>query len=228
MQRGEILLDVECLKGWQEELERMNEGKEGSAFVYSDSLILFLGTLKVAFRLGYREGEGLARSIAKLTDIPVPDYSTINRRLARLALDLSQFPREGKPIILAVDASGLQVVRRKGWMRKKRKGFVKIHVAVDIKTKRVVGLQITDDRIHDSSKFIDLVEASARPVNVDKVLADGGYDNGDSFTWLAEHEIEAGILPRKNARPGTSGARSTVVTACQQNRSQWKQAVGYG
>ena len=65
-------------------------------------------------------------------------------------------------------------------------------------------------------------------VDIEKVLADGSYDNGDSFTWLAEHEIEAGILPRKNARPGTSGARSEVVTACQQNRNQWKKDVGYG
>ncbi len=108
IQRGEILLDIECLKGWQDELRKMNEKKQGRKFTFSDSLILFLGTLKASFCLGYREGEGVARSISKLTDIPVPTYSTVNRRLTRLEVDLSQLPFDGKPIILAVDASGLQ------------------------------------------------------------------------------------------------------------------------
>lgn len=208
VQRGEILLDIECLKGWQDELRKMNQKKRGRKFSFSDSLILFLGTLKVAFQLGYREGEGVARSISKLTDIPVPTYSTVSRRLARLELDLSQFPSDGKPITLAVDASGLQVVRRKGWMRKKRKGFVKIHIAVEIKTKEVLALEITDDQVHESAKLQQLVASSAQQAEIDKVLADGGYDSGDCFEWLAEHQIEAGILPRKNARPGPSGARS--------------------
>jgi hypothetical protein len=206
----------------------MNEDKEGRCFTYPDSLILFLATLKVAFHLGYREAEGLARSVSKLTDIPVPTYSTVNRRLKKLELDLSQLPPQGEPITLAVDASDLQVVHRKGWMRKKRKGFVKIHIAIEIKTKKVIALEITDDQIYESAKFQELVTTSTKQADVEKALADGGYDSGDCFEWLAEHEIEAGILPRKNARPGPSGARSDVVTACQQNRSQWKKDIGYG
>lgn len=228
VQRGEILLNVDCLQGWREELGQMNEDKLGRDFSYPDSLILFLGTLKVAFRLGYREGEGLARSISKLTDIPVPSYSTVNRRLKKLKFDLSQLPSDGKPITLAVDASGLQVVRRTGWMRKKRKGFVKIHIAIEIKTKEVIAREITDDQVHESAKFEELVDTSTQLFDVEKVLADGGYDSGDCFEWLAKHQIEAGILPRKNARPGPSSARSEVVTACQQNRSQWKKDLGYG
>jgi hypothetical protein len=228
VQRGEILLNVDCLEGWQDELQQMNEYKEGHCFEFSDSLILFLATLKVAFNLGYREAEGLARSVSKLTDIPVPTYSTVNRRLKKLELDLSQLPPQGEPITLAVDASGLQVVHRKGWMRKKRKGFVKIHIAIEIKSRKVIALEITDDQIHESAKFQELVTTSTKQADVEKALADGGYDSGDCFFRLAEHEIEAGILPRKNARPGPSGVRSDVVTACQQDRSQWKKDIGYG
>ncbi len=192
------------------------------------TFILFLVTLKVAFCLGYREGEGVARSISKLTDIPVPTYSTVSRRLARLKLDLSQFPSDVNPITLAVDASGLQVIHRNGWMRKKCKGFVKNHIAIEIKIKKVSALEITDDQIHKNGKLRQLVASSAQQAEIDELLADGGYDSGDCFEWLAEHQIEAGILPRKNARIGSFGARSVVVTACQKNRSQWKKDIGYG
>jgi len=44
VQRGEILLKVERLQGWQEELQEMNLGKNGRPFRYPHSLILFLGT----------------------------------------------------------------------------------------------------------------------------------------------------------------------------------------
>jgi hypothetical protein len=166
VQRGEILLNLDCLQGWRDELRHMNEHKLGCDFTYPDSLILFLGTLKVAFRLGYREAEGLARSISKLTDIPVPTYSTVNRRLKRLELDLSQLLADGEPITLAVDASGLQVVHRKGWMRKKRKGFLKIHIAIEIKTKEIIALGITDEQIHESAKFEELVATSTQHADV--------------------------------------------------------------
>jgi hypothetical protein len=49
VQRGEILLAVESLFGWQEELQEMNQKKNGRPFRYPHSLILFLGTLRVVF-----------------------------------------------------------------------------------------------------------------------------------------------------------------------------------
>lgn len=228
VRRGEILLDVDCLKGWQQELQAMNEDKEGRKFVYSESLIMFLSALKLVFQLGYREAEGLARGLSKLTGIPVPDYSTINRRMGQLDVNLGPQLAHGESVILAVDATGMQVVHRKDWMRKKRKGFVKIHVAIDTKTKQVVSLEITDDLVHDSARFKQLIEAACDPTKITKALADGSYDTEESFTLLAEHAIEAGILPRKNAKDSGSGARSEIVRACQKSRTEWKQQVEYG
>jgi len=206
----------------------MNCGKPGRGFVYSQSLILFLGGLKVIFGLGYREAEGLARGLSKLTRIPVPDYSTINRRIGQLDLALGHQPAQDESVILAVDATGMQVIHRKGWMRKKRKGFVKIHIAIDTKTKQVVSLEITDDQIHDSARFKDLIEGTGEISRISKVLADGSYDNEESFDYLAKHAIEAGILPRENAKDSGSGTRSQTVRACQKSRSKWKAQIDYG
>jgi hypothetical protein len=51
VQRGEILLAVESLKGWKEELKEMNFKKKGRPFLYPHSLILFFGILRVVFGL---------------------------------------------------------------------------------------------------------------------------------------------------------------------------------
>ena len=36
---------------------------------------------------------------------------------------------------------------------RKRRGFVKIHVAVDTKTKEVLSLEVTDEKVVDHHKF---------------------------------------------------------------------------
>lgn len=58
VQRGEILLAVESLQGWQEELVEMNRGKNGRPFRYPHSVMLFLGKLRVVFSLPYRKWRG--------------------------------------------------------------------------------------------------------------------------------------------------------------------------
>ena len=51
----------------------------------------------------------------------------------------------------------------------KRREFLKIHV--DVKFKQITGLEITDDKSHDSKCFTSLVEQSKQFCNVTKILA---------------------------------------------------------
>ncbi len=53
--------------------------------------------------------------------------------------------------------------------------------AVDVKSKQITGLEITDDKSHDSKHFTSLVEQSKQSGNVRKVLTDGAYDVKDNF-----------------------------------------------
>lgn len=55
-------------------------------------------------------------------------------------------------------------------MRRKRKGYIKIHVGVDTKTKQVVSLEVTDE----GKKLKPLVRKARRKARVKKVLGDGG------------------------------------------------------
>ena len=43
------------------------------------------------------------------------------------------------------------------WNTQNRKGYLKIHVAVNIKTKEILALKVTDEKVHDSKMLKKLV-----------------------------------------------------------------------
>jgi len=126
VQRGEILLSVESLRDWREELKEMNLGKKGRPSLYPHSLMLFLGIIRVVFRLPYRQLEGFAKGMGKILSISAPDYTTLSLRIPKLEIDLGYKIREGEEVVIAVDSTGVKVTNRGEWMRKKRKGYIKI------------------------------------------------------------------------------------------------------
>ncbi len=55
-------------------------------------------------------------------------------------------------IIIAVDRSGIKLTNRGQWMDKKwnvqnGKGYLKIHVAVNMKTKEILALEVTNEKV---------------------------------------------------------------------------------
>ena len=65
---------------------------------------------------------------------------------------------DDKPITLIVDASGLSISKKgdyieEKWIREKKE-FVKLHIAVDEKSKEVVSFRITKGNVHDTKKFV--------------------------------------------------------------------------
>ncbi len=44
------------------------------------------------------------------------------------------------------------------WDVKNKKGYLKIHVAVNIKTKEILALKVTDEKVHDGKVMKNLVE----------------------------------------------------------------------
>jgi Transposase DDE domain len=63
---------------------------------------------------------------------------------------------DGKPITLIVDASGLTITKKgdyleQKWIRKKKE-FVKLHIAVDAKSKKIMSFRVTKGDVHDSKK----------------------------------------------------------------------------
>ncbi len=57
-------------------------------------------------------------------------------------------------IIIALYSTGIKVTNRGQWMQEKwwqvkKKGYLKIHIAVNIKTKEILALEVTDEKVHD-------------------------------------------------------------------------------
>src|SRR5215210_7478866 len=85
----------------------------------SEEALQALFMLQSFFRLPLRALEGFSRSILALleVDLPVPDYSTLCRRRQNLEGELGAVPRpkDGKPLHLVIDSSGLKVFGEGEW-----------------------------------------------------------------------------------------------------------------
>jgi len=237
VKRGELLIDLDFVEKWEEELEEMNWGKRGKPFDYPESLIEFLAFPRYFFRLPFRQEEGFVEAIAKLLpELEVPDYTTIYRRINRLKPKFERSLRRlGDDVVIAIDASGIKVTNRGEWRRelwggKSKRGYLKIHVAVDVKTGQILAMEITDDRTGDSRKFKSLVERASERANVKLALADSAYDSRENFNLLETKGIEPGIRIKHGASSKARGSWARRRTALEflKNEKKWKQRVGYG
>jgi hypothetical protein len=165
VRRGEILLGFDVINNWDTELKEMNKDKVGEPFHYPNTFLLLLGYAKVYFHLPYRQTEGIAQGHAKGKVPSIPDYTTISRRINKLDIKIKDNKyREFQDdyLIIAIDSTGIKVTNRGQWMRDKwnikRKGYLKIHIAVNVKSKKIISMKVTDEHIHDSKMLPQLVE----------------------------------------------------------------------
>lgn len=232
--RGEILLDLGLLQSWGEELEEMNGGKEGGRYRYPHSLIELQALLKAFFRLPYRQLEGLTHALSRWEPkLRAPDYTTTWRRVNALTIDLEPRLDPDEWVTIAVDASGVKVADRGEWMRTKwrrRRGFLKIHIAVDVKTKQILAIEVTDERTGDGRMLEPLVENAEMCCRVERVILDGAYDSRRNFSYLSGKGIDPAIKVRKNSSRRARGcpARKRVVLEYLRDPEEWKRRVGYG
>jgi Transposase DDE domain len=233
VRRGEILLDFDLLDEWTEELKKMNNGKEGARFRYPEAFMRLLAYIHVLFHLPYRQEEGFINALSKHVDgLEVPDYTTIWERTNVLEMDLDGVDTS-KPISVAIDSSGIKVSNAGDWMRKKwkvKRGYLKIHLAVDARSKQAVSMQVTEEDVSDGSQTELLVNGAMAKNDVERVYADGAYDRRANFNLLASYGIDPAIKVRKNASRKAKGsyARKVEVIAQQTDFEAWKKDKRYG
>lgn len=232
VRRGEILLSFDVMETWKDELDMMNRGKEGKTFKYPDSFMQTLGYARAYLHLPYRQTEGLIRTHMKDTMKHTPTYSAIFKRVNKLDIKLDQsVVKSTDDIVIAIDSTGIKVANRGEWMRDKwhkRRGFLKIHVAVDVKSKKITGLDVTDETSHDSKHMVSLLEQSEKYGNVASALMDGAFDSEDGFLQLWNRNIISGIKVRENSACTGDTPRGLYATWQISDYDSWKEGVGYG
>ena len=232
VRRGQVLLDFDVIDNWYKELEIMNKGKVGEPYSYPSSFLQLLGYMHVYFHLPYRQTEGVVKAHTTKNVPSIPHYSTINRRVNKLDIQIND--KVGNDIIIAIDSTGIKVSNRGEWMRHKwhirRKGYLKIHVAVDIRKKKMLSLEVTSEEVHDGKMLSNLVDNTLKSNTVKSLLGDGSYDSNKNFRYLSQKRIKVGIKTRKNSkvRPTNCKARNMAVLRQQRNIKRWKHSVSYG
>ena len=111
-----------------------------------------------------------------------------------------------------------------------RKGYLKIHVAFDIKKKRILSLEVTSEEVHDGRMLSKLVDNASENNHVKGMLAYGMYDSNNNFRYLSKNHIKPCIKTRSNSKVRSTNchARNMSVVKQQANLKRWKRSVSYG
>jgi hypothetical protein len=90
IKRGELLLSLDFLKGYELELSIKNDCKVGHPFKITNRYIEFLMVVRYLFSMPYRQIEGFTRALNRLIPkLLSVDYSWVRRCMLRL--DLSPY-----------------------------------------------------------------------------------------------------------------------------------------
>jgi hypothetical protein len=232
VKRGLILLDLDFVAGWSRELKAMNTHKEGARYRYPESFIKLLAVVH-AYVLPYRQLEGFMRGLSQYVDgLKAPDYTTIWWRISRMKVDLASTVDLDKDVTIAVDSSGIKVTNRGEWIHKKwrvKRGFIKMHIAVDTKTKQILAVEVTREDVGDGRVFGRLVKGSADVAGVKRVIGDGAYDSRSNFLQASRMGVDALIRVRKNASSRLRGCVSRRAAVIEQlGNDDWRRERGYG
>jgi len=213
----------------------LNDSKVGRPFKITYGYIVFLAVVRYLFSMPYRQIEGFTRALHRLVPrLPTLDYSWARRRILRLDLSPYESLRgyDG-PIVIAVDSSGVSVHKCGGWVERlygKKKRYIKIHFAVDVRTKEVVAMEVTTDDVHDSEVLPSLMMNASRHRAIIEAFMDGAYDSSKNYALLGKMGIKPIIKPRRNARVdrGPPERRSSAIMFKTLGEKAWGRLMGYG
>jgi len=124
------------------------------------------------------------------------------------------------------------------WNVQNRKGYLKIHVALNIKNKEILAFGVTDEKVRDSKMlkklvnrvFGDSVEPNMTAKKIESVLADGAHDTNSNFRYPEHRGIKPRIKIRKNSIISSRNysLRNREVRLQIENLLKWKKKSKYG
>ena len=237
-QRGSLTVwfTDEAIEGWRAEPRTTPGGQPW----YSPLAILTALTLRAAFRLALRQTEGLIGSIIGLLGLAltVPDHSTLSRRAKTLAVPRPQPRRDGEPVHLLVDSTGLKLYGAGEWLVEKhgtktRRSWRKLHIGLDAETGQIVAAALTAKEVDDGAEVGPLLDQVPGPVA--SFTGDGAYDQDGVSTAVAERHPEAAVIvpPRSTAVPSETAETAPtqrdrhLQNIAKHGRAAWQKASGY-
>ncbi|MCB1528762.1 MAG: IS5 family transposase [Hyphomicrobiaceae bacterium] len=239
--RGSLTLWItpEALSGWAAKRRKTRGGQPR----YSDMAIETTLTLGMVFGLRLRQSEGLLSSVLDMMalDLPVPDHTTLSRRARTWkpsARSNDCQPVASGPLHVLVDSTGLKVYGAGQWLEEKhgaksRRGWRKLHLAVDADNGEIIAHSLTDQEAGDTSQLKPLLDQIDDEIG--QFTADGAYDGYPTYDAVFHHSAGARVVipPRSNAlrQPNAQAScqRDDHIASMQADgRLKWQTSTGYG
>jgi hypothetical protein len=239
--RGSLTLWItpEALSSWQAPKRTTRGGQPR----YSDLAIETALTLGLVFGLRLRQTEGLLTSVLKLMrlDLAVPDHTTLSRRARTWQSADRRDSRSASikgPVHVLIDSTGLEVYGAGQWLEEKhgaksRRGWRKLHLALDADSGDIIAHVMTSQDMGDSSQVGPLLNQIDGPIG--KFTADGAYDGDPTYGAVSRHSTDAAVIipPRANtidrSETGIDSQRDRHIAAINTDgRMKWQTATGYG
>jgi hypothetical protein len=235
--RGSITLWIseDVLQAWKPAPEAVR--LRGGQKQYTDGAIECLLMVKQVYHLAYRQTEGFAQSLSQTLGValPIPDYTTLNRRAKWLDVKL---PTSDKgPIHAVLDSTGLKVygegewkVRQHGYS--KRRTWRKLHLGVDEATGEIEAELLTGAGVDDAAAAAGLLKQTQ--AEIDQLSGDGAYDKEKVYQAAAAKGVrKITIPPRRDAvlweENGSEPHPRNENLRCiwERGRKEWKEESGY-
>lgn len=236
--RGSLTLWIsqELIENWT---TTEKSGGRGASPTYTDAAIETMAMVKYLFGQASRQAEGMLSSIFEMmkVSLPVPDHTTLSRRLARLPVRLPVKNKEQARHVVC-DSTGVKVygegewkVRQHGYS--KRRTWRKLHLCVDEETLEIIVAGGSTNSVSDG-EMLPLMLAEVRD-EVCQVSCDGIYDQRKCYEAINGVSARAAIPPRRGARiwqhANTRAERhmrdENLRSIRKKGRKKWKEDVGY-
>jgi hypothetical protein len=191
----------------------------------------------MVFHLPLRQTEGLLRSLADMleAELPVPDHTTLSRRLKTLGALSFRTVANHRPIHLFIDSTGLRIHVGNLPRPPKNRAWRKLHLAVDAGTGEIVASDLTSRRTHDCARVPALLgQIDSR---VASICADGAYDTegvyeaaqaqgeGRAVSVLIPPGRDAQLSPRPSA--ALEERNRNIRSIRRLGRREWHKRSGY-
>ncbi|NLS07337.1 IS5 family transposase [Rhizobium sp. P32RR-XVIII] len=231
-----LWLTPEALSGWAAPRRTTRGGQRH----YSDLAIETTLMLGIAFGLRLRQSEGLLSSVLALMglDLPVPDHTTLSRRARTWKPSAKRRAEPDAPLHVLVDSTGLKIYDAGQWLEEKhgaksRRGWRKLHLALDADSGEIIAHALTDQDTSDASQVAPLLDQIDDEIG--RFTADGAYDGDPTYNAVLRHSTEAKIVippratavARQEAEPVNQRDRH-VASIQADGRLKWQASTGYG
>ena len=208
-------------------------------FKLSNLTVLLL--LKILFGISYRTIASANKDLqiyALLGMKRAPCYKTIQNTISYLDeqffIKINKLFIPSKVNLAGIDSSGLKTHKKGVWIQirfqqfSRKHDFKKVHIFVDLISKKILYCVMTDGRSHDAQHLKKILQETLW-IKFEIILGDGGYDSKECFNEIAKTGAVPGIPVRKNSIPRSRGSliRKKAVVEQQKDYNKWKEKVQF-